>query len=190
MSCFLASPVQQLSWHYRDRYDVFLSSPRKAWNGIHNFNFCNDDSKYKCVLVYHYSHMNGWQTCCWLLHRMNPVWSHAISHGIRICGIIYLGIITLHEILTHWGRDQMAAIFQTIFSDEFPWMKMNKFRLRFTWVCPKRQINNVPTLVQIMAWRWSCWYIYIMEFIGTHTLHVSKIPPRVLVNYVKNMTYC
>ena len=35
--------------------------------------------------------------------------------------------------LTHWGRDKMAAIFQTTFLHAFSWMKMYKFRLRFHW---------------------------------------------------------
>ena len=35
--------------------------------------------------------------------------------------------------LTHWGRDKMAAISQTIFSNAFSWMKMDEFRLRFHW---------------------------------------------------------
>ena len=35
--------------------------------------------------------------------------------------------------LTHWGRDKMAAIFQTTFSNEFLWMKMYEFRLSFHW---------------------------------------------------------
>ena len=35
--------------------------------------------------------------------------------------------------LTHWGRDKMAAIFQTTLLNEFSWMKMCKFRLRFHW---------------------------------------------------------
>ena len=35
--------------------------------------------------------------------------------------------------LTHWGRDKMAAIFQTTFSNAFSWMKMYEFRLRFHW---------------------------------------------------------
>ena len=33
--------------------------------------------------------------------------------------------------LTHWGRDKMAAISQTTFSNAFSWMKMYEFRLRF-----------------------------------------------------------
>ena len=36
-------------------------------------------------------------------------------------------------LLTHWGRDKMAAIFQTTFSNPFSWMKMYEFRLRFHW---------------------------------------------------------
>ena len=36
-------------------------------------------------------------------------------------------------LLIHWGRDKKAAIFQTIFSNAFSWMKMYKFRLRFHW---------------------------------------------------------
>ena len=35
--------------------------------------------------------------------------------------------------LKHWGRDRMAAIFQTIFSNAFAWMKMYGFRLQFYW---------------------------------------------------------
>ena len=35
--------------------------------------------------------------------------------------------------LTHWGRNKMAAIFQTTFSNAFYWMKMYEFLLRFHW---------------------------------------------------------
>ena len=35
--------------------------------------------------------------------------------------------------LTHWGRDKMAAIFQTTFSNGFSWMKMFEFRFKFHW---------------------------------------------------------
>ena len=34
---------------------------------------------------------------------------------------------------THWGRDKMDAISQTIFSSAFSWMKMFEFRLKFQW---------------------------------------------------------
>ena len=36
-------------------------------------------------------------------------------------------------VLTHWGRDKMAAIFQTTLSNWFSWTKMYKFRLKFHW---------------------------------------------------------
>ena len=55
--------------------------------------------------------------------------------------------------LTHWGRDQIDAMSQTIFSHAFSRMKMNEFRLKFHWFVPKGPINNIPALVQIMAWR-------------------------------------
>ena len=56
--------------------------------------------------------------------------------------------------LTHWGRDKMAAIFQTSFSNRFSWMKMYQFRLIFHWTLFLRvQLTNIPALVQIMAWR-------------------------------------
>ena len=36
-------------------------------------------------------------------------------------------------VLTHWGRDKMAAIFQTTFWNAFSWMIMHEFRLIFDW---------------------------------------------------------
>ena len=56
--------------------------------------------------------------------------------------------------LTHWGRDNMAAISQTTFSNvillnENVWISI-KISLKFV---PKDLINNIPALVQIMAWR-------------------------------------
>ena len=58
-------------------------------------------------------------------------------------------------ILTHWGRDKMAAISQTAFSNVFSLMKMYEFRLRFHWSLfpiPKDSINNILALVQIIVW--------------------------------------
>ena len=53
---------------------------------------------------------------------------------------------------THWGRDKMAAILQTcnhIFVNENVKISI-KFSLKFV---SKGPINNIPTLVPIMAWR-------------------------------------
>ena len=48
----------------------------------------------------------------------------------------------------------MAAIFQT-FSDAFSWIKMYEFFIKISLkFVPKGPVNNVPVLVQIMAWCW------------------------------------
>ena len=54
--------------------------------------------------------------------------------------------------LTLWGRYKMAAIFQTTYSNAFSWIKMHEFCLRFYWSLFLVPINNIPALVQIMAW--------------------------------------
>ena len=43
----------------------------------------------------------------------------------------------------------MAAISQTTLSNAFSWIKMTEISLKFV---PKRPINNIPALVQMMAW--------------------------------------
>ena len=58
------------------------------------------------------------------------------------------------NVLTHWGRDKMAAIFQTTFSNGYSgnenvWISIN-ISLKFVPRCP---INNIPALRQVMAWR-------------------------------------
>ena len=48
-------------------------------------------------------------------HKMH----HLIGHNMAL--------------LTHWGRDKMAAVSQTTLSNAFSWMKMLEFRLGFHW---------------------------------------------------------
>ena len=44
--------------------------------------------------------------------------------------------------LTHLGRDKMATVFQTTFSNAFSWMKMYKFWWRFHWsLFPRVQLT-------------------------------------------------
>ena len=73
------------------------------------------------------------------------------------------------NVLTHWGRDKIAAIFQTTFWNGFSGMKMYEFRQRcvvryshYTSLIsinislkfvPRGPINNIPALLQVMAWR-------------------------------------
>ena len=54
-----------------------------------------------------------------LQHIKPPEW---------LMGCAYFGCT-----LTHWGRDKIAAIFQTTFWNAFSWIIMYEFRLRFHW---------------------------------------------------------
>ena len=82
--------------------------------------------------------------CTWVyLRKCSPC---------RVCWVDLA--IEIGQTLTHWGRDIMDAIFQTTFSNGFSWMKIYEFRLRFHWsLFLGVQFNNIPALVQIMAWR-------------------------------------
>ena len=69
-------------------------------------------------------------------------------------GTINVAICHCVPCLTHWGRDKMDAISQTTFSSAFSWMKIFEFPIKISLkFVPKRSINNIPALVQIMAWR-------------------------------------
>ena len=46
-------------------------------------------------------------------------------------GFTWTNTYSLSMTLTHWGREKMAAIFQTTFSNAFSWMKIYEFRLNF-----------------------------------------------------------
>ena len=50
--------------------------------------------------------------------------------------------------LTHWDWDKMKNIFKRTFFNENVWISI-KISLKFV---PKGPINNIPALVQIMAW--------------------------------------
>ena len=54
-------------------------------------------------------------------------------------------VLGIRPTLTHWGRVKMAAIFK----NENVWILI-KVSLKFV---PKGPINNIPTPIQIMAWR-------------------------------------
>ena len=50
-----------------------------------------------------------------------------------LVGIYLQPLLLIENLLTQWGRDKMAAIFQTTFSNAFSWMTM--YRLRFKFDC-------------------------------------------------------
>ena len=75
------------------------------------------------------------QLCCF--NSLRPSDTKMIVDDSSLVWIMacYLFGATLlsKTMLTHWGWDKMAAIFQTTFSNGFSWMKMHEFRLIFHW---------------------------------------------------------
>ena len=53
--------------------------------------------------------------------------------GHTTIGLLFCKMHSAWQGLTHWGRDKMDAISQTIFSNVFSSMKMFQFRLKFPW---------------------------------------------------------
>ena len=54
--------------------------------------------------------------------------------------------------LTYWGRNKMALILQTAFSNAFSLMKIYAIEISLKFVA-KDPANNIPAMVHIMAWR-------------------------------------
>ena len=90
------------------------------------------------VLTEGYSNIDSLMGSYWLRHMIIDSAKYCMERSIM---------------LTHWGRDKMAAIFQTTFSNailnENVWISI-KISLTFV---PKGPINKIPALGQIMAWR-------------------------------------
>ena len=102
-------------------------------------------------------------------------------------------------LLTHWGRDKMAAVFQTTFSNAFSWMKMCEFRLRFHW-------NLFPMVQLTISQHWfrlwlgadqatshdlnHCWLFYwrIYASLGLNELINTSNHPTPLMNTSKHLT--
>ena len=72
-----------------------------------------------------------------------------VSHNVGWCDVCCCCCT-----LIHWGRDKMAAISQTTFSNAFCSVHMNRFFIKTAVkFVPKGAINNILALVQVMAWR-------------------------------------
>ena len=79
-------------------------------------------------------------------------WNQSAVHYV-LWRTINFGIET-YKRSTHWGREQIDAMSQTTFSNAFfengnEWILL-RISLRFV---SKGPINNIPSLVQTMAWR-------------------------------------
>ena len=69
-----------------------------------------------------------------------------------VCRQEYSDIRITYVYLTHRGRDKMAILFLMTFANAFYWEKyMNSIKISLKFVA-NGPINNIPELVQIMAW--------------------------------------
>ena len=88
-------------------------------------------------LRFYCQHWRCWWPCS-VIYQEAHSWP---SSGLYTCGT---GIWEL----THWSRNKMAATFLTTFLE---WKSMN-FEYKLTELCFEGPINNMPTLVQMVAW--------------------------------------
>ena len=97
-------------------------------------------------------HCNSWQHAI-----MCQNWARNPVHGsigplLAQFWYVYDIWLVLFQCLTQWGRDKMATILQTTFLKHFlegKYLNFDNFSQNFV---PKGQTNNIPALVQIMAW--------------------------------------
>ena len=75
-------------------------------------------------------------------HKPSKIWDQITylfpkcnAYTIEICEWISNSphILHMYDVIIDRGRDKMATIFQTTFSNAFSWMKIYQFRLRFHW---------------------------------------------------------
>ena len=66
-----------------------------------------------------------------------------VSQGdLRVAPRLLATCLAHCRTFTHWGRDKMATIFQTISYNAFSWMKIYQFRLWFHWnLFPRVQLT-------------------------------------------------
>ena len=90
-----------------------------------------------------------------ILSHRNSLYLHRFFKliGIHIIVLVRRRKRKLFDNLTHWCRDKMDVISQTTSSSAFFFFNVRisiKISLHSV---PKGPINNIPALIQIMAWR-------------------------------------
>ena len=106
---------------------------------------CTALDKMKELLTLHLED-NMIKLVCPDLISMAPKLYNLGLSGNRLVGIADLRMPSRSQpttvVLTHWGRDKMAAISQTTFSNVFSSMKTFEFRLKFHWsLFPRSQLT-------------------------------------------------
>ena len=107
--------------------------------------------------------ISSWSRLCPILwsHVLSREWRCSWSSADRRCSnyiwvidssIAYQGASYIRDLtVTQWGRDKMAAIFQTTLSNAFSCMKMLQFQLRYLW---SLFLRVQLTIVHHWFWWW------------------------------------
>ena len=104
--------------------------------------------------------------------------------------------------LTHWGWDEIAAISQIIFSYAFSWIELKPYNFRFRfhwslflrfqltifqhWFVFKVRVSNIPSLVQIMAWRRPGGKLLSEPMMGNSLTHIGVTRPQWVKAWLSN----
>ena len=64
---------------------------------------------------------------------MSGVDSFPNNSQMSVHAHVKFGMPFYHQALTHWSRDKIGSISQTIFSNACSWLKMHEYWLKFNW---------------------------------------------------------
>ena len=108
-------------------YNLRCHRWRRSWH--------HDDSRFSvcgCTVCKPWQLDGSSQSLCWQLCIHSSANQPDLSHESSATSIDSKTCNTWTSLLTHWGRDKMAIVSQTL-SNAFSWMKMLEFRLGFHW---------------------------------------------------------
>ena len=110
----------------------FVKYPQQWRHGLYHYLNWNalDMMLRRCA-----QHRSSWWYWISVVQRSNPTYC-----------------LVCDQYLTHWGRDIFANGLQT-FSNIFSWMKIMNFDTDSLKIVSKGRIDNIPFLVEKMAWR-------------------------------------
>ena len=69
----------------------------------------------------------------WLVSFHNSMFMSSLIHVISLMLFELIPVGKKYSLLTHWGREKIAAIWQMTLSNAFSWMKIYEFCSRFHW---------------------------------------------------------
>ena len=136
----------------------------------------------KLTLKFHNKYLT-WTLKDKISYKAKSLWAHRLR-------------ISLLFFLTHWGRDEINAVFQMAYSNVFSWMKMYCFRLKFHW-----SLFSRAQLTRSQHWfkywleadqatshylkQWWIFYWHIYASLGLNELN----SPQTLVHFRDNFVY-